>query len=398
MTKLYLLIGLLTLLLSCSIRTQHTHHTIEELDEFIDGVFVDSELPGLSFLVIKDDSIIYDKSMGYSDIDTQKKYTKRTIQNIASVSKTIIAVAVMKAVDMGLLDLDADINSYLPFKVVNPSHPNIPITTRHLTSHSSSIMDTEYYIKSYYFMNSDAISADDLAGDYQDYYEIIKQNDLIDESLLLQKYLTAGAQWNSEETYSDQAPGTEPDYSNIGATLAAYIVERVSGLSYEDFTTTHIFEPLGMTRTGWDQSMMEHPDFATRYFSKDKKVPHYYLITKADGGLYTCTSDYSKFMKEMIKGFKKQGSLLTAASYQTMFTNQFSEDIDGEGGVFWELHTDKGAFTHDGSDPGVTTMVSYNDQKGRALIAFTNVEASKASMKYLIQIWEAIALYDWSKF
>ena len=394
--KTYILFTLCLALSSCSTKKLNSTAITDDLKTLnrqVDKLFAESDLIGFSCLAIKDEAIVYQKNMGFADLKTQTPYTTTSVQNIASISKTIIAVAIMKAVDQGKINLDADINEYLPFKVTNPNHPNKPITVRQLATHTSTIMDIDDYIRSYYFLNATSLNKLEMSKEYGEYLDIIKTNELIDESTFLKNVLTTTGKWYSEEVFSKHEPGTVSEYSNIASTLAGFVVESATGMSYEAYTTEYIFKPLGMTQTSWDFKTTSNDDFVTRYFSKTQVVPNYYLITKADGGLYTSTNDFSLFMIEMIKGYKDKGTILSKESYDTMFSSQFTFNDEFSIGIFWDRNKD-GGFKHDGSDPGVTTIASYNDSKDRALIIFTNVDANKKTFPQLSEIWNTIGRYD----
>lgn len=359
----------------------------------IDSIFVDSEISGMSILLIKNDKVVYEKSAGFANAKNQKNYTSQSIQNIASVSKTLIAVSIMKAIDQGKVELDADINKYLPFKVTNPKHPDAAITLRHLATHTSSIMDTDDYMRSYYFLNANQMTTQDLTEGYAEYFDMVQSNELIDESEFLKNVLLTNGKWFTDDVYGDEAPGEAGEYSNVAATLAAYVIENAVGMSYEDYTQTYIFDPLGMTQTSWDIDTHKNPQFATRYFSREKAVPDYYLITKADGGLYTSTEDFAKFMIEMSKGFKGQGTILSKESFTEMFTPQITED-DEAIGIFWELDPSTRSFNHSGGDPGVTTNAAYSSEHDRAIIMFTNIDADEKSYGQIIEIWNTVKSVD----
>ena len=80
--------------------------------------------------------IVFQQSYGYADIASKTSFTNLTVQNIGSVSKTFIALALMQNVDKGLRNLDENINKYLSFKVNNPYFPDQPITLRQLANHT----------------------------------------------------------------------------------------------------------------------------------------------------------------------------------------------------------------------------------------------------------------------
>ena len=95
----------------------------------------------MAITLVKDDEITYFKSFGYADIENKEEINEDTIFQIASISKTITGTAAMQLYEKGKLDLDQDINTYLPFKIINPYHPGVPITARMLLTHTSSILD-----------------------------------------------------------------------------------------------------------------------------------------------------------------------------------------------------------------------------------------------------------------
>ena len=100
---------------------------------------------GFSVAIVNENDVLYQTGIGYADTGSKDRFTENTIQNIGSVSKTFIGIALLKAQEMGKLSLDDPINKYLPFKVFNPDYPEVDITLRQLSTHTSTILDTDYY-------------------------------------------------------------------------------------------------------------------------------------------------------------------------------------------------------------------------------------------------------------
>ena len=121
---------------------------------------------GFSVAIVNQDKLLYQNGFGYSDIISKKQYSSNTIQNIASISKTLIGIALLKAQEMNKLKLDDPVNKYLPFKVINPNHPNIEITIRHLATHTSSIKDTEFYGNKAYVLKEDVVLSKQIEAYY----------------------------------------------------------------------------------------------------------------------------------------------------------------------------------------------------------------------------------------
>lgn len=129
------------LLFSASLSMSIGQSRFDTLTRALQGVYQRDSLPRLSVVLVNDKKIIYQHSFGYANIEQQIKYSDRSIQTIGSVSKTFAAIALVKAVELGYFDLDTDINTILPFNVVNPNAPTSLMTVRQLANHTSGIVD-----------------------------------------------------------------------------------------------------------------------------------------------------------------------------------------------------------------------------------------------------------------
>jgi CubicO group peptidase (beta-lactamase class C family) len=150
MKNLFLLIIIIILSVNTSIRAQNVADSITLA---LNELSINNSLVGFAVAIVNKDSIVYAKGFGYSNKDSETPYTINTIQPIASISKTLLAVALMKAQEMGKLNLNDNINDYLPFKIYNPNFPNEKITIQQLVNHTSSIIDGDQYDRAYVFKN-----------------------------------------------------------------------------------------------------------------------------------------------------------------------------------------------------------------------------------------------------
>ena len=121
----------------------------QELINFIESIMESDNIPGLSVAVVKGEHIVWDKSFGMANIEQNIPVSDTTMFMLASVSKTITATALMQLWEDDLINLDEDNNSYLPFNVVHPDYPNIPITPKMLLTHTSGIKDN-WNVMDYY--------------------------------------------------------------------------------------------------------------------------------------------------------------------------------------------------------------------------------------------------------
>lgn len=299
----------------------------------------------------------------------------------------------MKAVNQKKVDLDADINTYLPFKVEHPKYPQIPITLRHLSNHTSGINDGEVYLKSYIMKDMGKAYAN-LTSEIEEHVSMMKNHERIDDSELLKNALFKEGKWYSEKNFTKKEPGKKFHYSNMGSALAAYVIENAVGMSYEDFTKEFIFKPLEMLNTGWTLDNMDKETFVTRYFTKEMPIPDYDLITKADGALITNTDDFGKFLIEMVHGYNGNSDLLSDNAFKLMFTRK---EIGNESsGIFWGV--DKhGQPNHSGSDPGVLTnmIISPHKNLGVFIMMNTGSDYNSKVMPSLFKIWNSMRSHKW---
>ncbi len=275
-------------------------------------------LSGIVTIVAKGDDILDITNLGYQDIAKGKKMKADALFWIASQSKPIAATAVMMMVEQGKLKLDEPVSTYLPelkeLKIIRAKNPKevettkIPITLRHLLSHTSGM---KY-----------------LAGvqERTGFIDMLPFNTSL--------YVTA-------ITPCDFAPGEGYLYSNQGIDIAATIVERVSGLSYPAFLKQYIFDPLGMKSATFWPTKQQLTKLAMPYRLKDGVLEEtkinqlqYPLNDKnkrfaaAGGGLFCTPADLVKFYQMIAnKGLYKGKRLLSPESVVGMGKKQTNPEI-----------------------------------------------------------------------
>ena len=183
-----------------------------DLDELLKKTYI----KGFGVSIINQDSTLYVKGFGLSNIEEKTPYTEQTLQNIASVSKTLIGIALLKAQEMDILHLDDPVSKYLPFEVSNPYYPSDIITIRNLATHTSSILDGELYSnKSYILENEDDFS---LAKSLSTSKNFNLPNASMDMGTFLRNFLSQKGKWYTKNSYSEEKrPGEYYEYTNVGA-------------------------------------------------------------------------------------------------------------------------------------------------------------------------------------
>lgn len=240
-TYFTVLLNLQLFICSFNINTQTTNNT-DVLTNEINTIYNEGNFNGFAVSIVNENGVVYKKGFGFADVSSSKKYTQKTIQNIASVSKLFVGIALLKAQELGKLNIDDPINKYLPFKVFNPLFPNEDITIRQLATHTSSITDNEFYLsKNYYLLPNQKSINIPLSFDGEQVFN--PADSIMSMSAYLEHVLSKNGKWN-HNSFSNHKPSKTYEYSNIETALAAYIVEIATKETLEHFTKKYILQPL----------------------------------------------------------------------------------------------------------------------------------------------------------
>ena len=347
------------------VSTIYTQKTMKSIDSFIEQKMDKSGIAGLGAAIILNNEVVWIKGFGYADKENKIPFTKNTVMCIGSISKTFTGALLMRAVEDELLSLDEDINTYLPFELVNPFFPNEKITLRHLATHTSGLADDyDVYDKTYYFGKDSPESL----GDF------------------LKNYFAVGGKHYSEKNFLNNKPGTYRDYSNIAAGLAGYIIELKAGKKLNKYGKERIFEPLKMDNTGWLLSEINLENHSKQYEKVGdslRTIPLYGITTYPDGGVRSSVSDLSRFFIALLnEGEYQDTRILKNETVSEMLRFQFTssnkpENINLEkpnknSGIFWSTKFDVTYMGHGGSDWGVLTSMLSDLKKEVAIILFVN--------------------------
>lgn len=266
--------------------------TAEDVSAWLDGYMPyalhTGDIAGAVVAVVKDGQIVTERGYGYSDVAKRTPVDpKLTLFRPGSVSKLVTWTAVMQQVEQGKIDLDADVNQYLDFKI--PPRDGKPVTMRNLMQH--------------------------VAG-FEEQAKGILSNDpkfLRFEALL--------KQWVPQRVF---APGTTPAYSNYGASLAGYIVQRVSGESFDDYLDKHIFAPLDMQHSSFRQPLPANlePLMSKGYtVASDPPKPYEFIGPAPAGSLASSGEDMAHFMIAHLQNGEYHGNRILKAETAEMMHN-----------------------------------------------------------------------------
>lgn len=374
------LTGVLLLLFLCV--NVFAQKNAESLTRELSGLQKKSGFPGFAAAIVDESGAVYEQAFGFADLEKKKPYTTQTIQPVGSVSKTFIGVALMKAVEMNLFSLETDINDVLPFKVSNPHQPKDSIKIKHLAAHTSGIVDREeIYEKTYLKTAAPNVAL----------------------GAFLKDYLTADGKYYGAGNFDREKAGAAFNYTNIGAALAAYLIEVKSRMPFDEFTARYIFAPLEMNQTKWFDDPAKAADYATLYDKNQKPLKIYSSITYPDGSLKTSVRDLSRYLREIIRGFDGKGKILSKDSFQTLLGKQFAPDNlplkinpkEPNQGIFF-VHRQNRNIGHTGSDYGVSAFLFFNPETkiGKIFITNTDVAENPKLAAQFVEIWRVMEKHE----
>jgi CubicO group peptidase (beta-lactamase class C family) len=269
--------------------------TAEDLSGFLGGMvpyaIAQANIAGASVAVVGNGQLIFANGYGFADMKSRRPViADQTLFRAGSVSKLFTWTAVMQLVEQGKLDLDRNVNDYLDFKVPEPY--GRPITLRDVMTHSAGFEDTVTDL----FVNKSS------------------------QLFPLRQYLLRHMPPLIEP------PGRVVAYSNYGATLAGYIVQRVSGEPYDEYIARHILQPLGMDHSTFQQplpaNLRAFMAGGYRQASDRSTVPFELVEAAPAGALTTDATDLAKFALAQLGGGSGGAQILTTVTLQEMHTPQ----------------------------------------------------------------------------
>jgi CubicO group peptidase (beta-lactamase class C family) len=276
------------------------------LDGLMPTALNTARVPGAVVVIVKDGQVLLAKGYGFSDFEKGIPVDPRTtLFRPGSTSKLFTWTAVMQLVEQGKLDLDADVNRYIDFKI--PQRDGLPVTLREIMTHRAGFEETV----------RDLLSFGDTSPALAD---------------VVKRYVPPRI-WD---------PSEGPGYSNYATALAGYIVQRVSGQAYEEYIQQHILTPLDMRNSTFRQPLP--PDMSRHmskgYETRDDPGAGYEIVSMPPAGALASTGeDMGHFMIAHLQlGRYNDSQILepeTARVMQTTITKALP-DLNGNALGFYE--------------------------------------------------------------
>lgn len=313
----------------------------QPLAESLDAYLLDQSFNGVT-LVASGDQIILLKAYGLAQVNEQEEMTVDHQFQIASISKSFVAVSILQLVEAGKLTLDQTIDKYFP------DMPNAELITIHqLLTHTSGLY-----------------SGDDLTN----YSQVTTVDEIIAPA------------FKSSNLYYEE-PGTYSIYSNLGYDVLGAIIEQVSGQTYADYIEEHVLIPAGMTQSGLNMEGLVLENMATAYNGNisegdEAKVLHP-SFGYSSGGLHSTAMDLYKYDRALHSNL-----LISQESYDLM-TQESSKVGTKSYGYGWYVNTGvEDTVSHPGNLIGWHSMLLRHQEDKVTVILLTNHDENDMFMAY----------------
>lgn len=333
---------------------------ISELDYFIlnyANKYIGKTTPGASIVVVKDNNIVHAEGYGFTSLEMDTPVdASTTVFEWGSISKLFVWVSALQLVEQGKLDLTSPISNYLSKDEMPKLQYDEPITMLHLMNHTAGF--EEYFI-----------------------------NLILDSKKSVVPLATT---LKNDQPYQSYRPGEKVSYSNYSTSLAAYIIEKITNQSYEDYVKRNIFTPLAMNDTivtitnDADLEKIKNKR-ATGYYSiKDGEFTETgfsYLSLYPSGSINGPATDLAKFAQALLAKTDEDNLLfgqLETLDLLYSTTHSASELTPGVAHGFWEYQGTFKSYAHGGNTMGFSTNFHVVPAANFAAVILTNQVAEVA--------------------
>lgn len=351
---------LLTLLINLNFNPVFAQSLATKIDTLVLREFKDKNGPGGVFMVAKNGKVVYQKAFGKANIELDVNLTNENVFQIGSMTKQFTAIAVLMLEEQGKLDTKQAVSKYIPDYPFGDS-----ITLHHLLTHTSGIKD------------------------------FTKMKSLKE---IAQKEMTPNMMVDFfKNEPADFKPGEKFDYNNSGYVLLGYIVELVSGETYEEYIKNHIFEKLGMNHSGYATDRQIINKRAYGYQKKEygyvNKTVINFSVPYSSGALMSTINDMLKWQNAL-----NQNLLLKNETSQKAFSKyKLNNGEEFTYGYGWHIKEINGVAVreHGGSIFGFKSMGVYIPSEDIYVIGFSNCDCNSPTQ--LVRDIAAIALKKYKK-
>lgn len=324
---------------------------IERLRSRIAGVLASEGVPGAGIALVAQGRVVWAGGVGVADRVSGRPVTADTLFRVGSVTKSLIALGLLRLVEEGRLSLGARVSDLVPeIAVENRFAGRAPVTVAHLLEHTAGF--------------------DDMRPN--ETYAPIEA-----ERLPLQKVLAI----NPRSRVVRWQPGSRFSYSNPGYTVAAYIMEKVTGRPYEEYLRQAVLEPLGMggARLWWDDAVAKR--LAQGYAGPERPVAYQAIYHRPAGSLMASPADLAQLVRLWLGRGQMDGRTLVSPAAIARMEHSETLRLAGTdtdyglgnyGDVWWPVKS-RG---HDGGIDGFVASYRYFPERGVGFVVLVNSSTS----------------------
>ena len=333
----------------------------------IESFLKEKRVPGLSLQMVSKGETIFTFNYGYSNIDLKKPMKEDTLNSIMSISKSFTGVAMLHLEENMDFNIDTPIIEYLPYFCTKSGRFNT-ITSKHILSHTAGFPDNIWLVtlldKGLY----------QFAKNLPEYQSIFKQFPGIEKAIAkinsredITRYFS-----NIELAYE---PGNGWQYCTDAYVILADILEKISGLSWEEYILKNIIEPLRMDNTFINPTKDLHEDMSDYYMTSNDDymkipIPNNFLGAPV-GFIYSTAHDMAKYLISIMEGNQE---VISQPSRKKMFSMIANRNPGLSYGLGWKVKKarDMKVIEHAGGYPGVSSFASMIPEKNFGLVMFCN--------------------------
>ena len=269
---------------------QREPSTLQELQLAVAAVVEEREVPAVSIAMVDESGPVWVGAIGKANLETGVEADENTLFRIGSTSKMFVALSVLKLIEEGRLSLNdrlADLAPEIEFH--NQWEESDPIRLVHLLEHTTGWDDM--HLPEY--ANNDPTPL------------TLKQ----------------GLDFHPHSRVSRWQPGTRMSYCNSGPPVAAYIVEKITGMDFEDYVKINFFEPMGMETATYRLTDVVKANGATLYSNGNQPQDYWHIIVRPSGSINASAKDMAKFVSFYLnRGAVNGQQLISPESLQRMET------------------------------------------------------------------------------
>jgi CubicO group peptidase (beta-lactamase class C family) len=335
---------------------------IKKIKEELPDMLTQASIPGAAVAVVDDWNVVWEKAYGNVDTANARPVDMNTIFSIQSMSKSFTALAVLMAVQDGMVELDTPIKEYLPDFTVNSLYDKNPekiITLRHLLSQWSGLTHEAPF-----------------GSNQDDRYDFTKHIESI------------------SSTWLRYPVGYRYSYSNLGIDLAGYILQVRSGKPFAEYVKEKVLDAIGMSNSHYDMAVIKQANNRAIGHANNR-IPPLRIPMIPAGGLYTNINDMVKYVQfHMNKGVVKGRRILRADLTEQMHTIQFARSRQRFGyclGLIRGPLSDFHFIYHAGGGYGFSSIMVMFPKKKIGAVLLTNSENESVIWSLINMVIESIS-------